>query len=80
MNDPPSTYPPVDPDRARRKRLLTLIHRANVLNRRIENNPDRNLSFDLAEHRALLWAIEELCKLYPRAAPGPHELPKVRTE
>jgi hypothetical protein len=64
MHEPISAY-------LRQKRIARLQARAAWLAKRIEEQPNRNLSYDEAELTATQWAIEELIALYPDSAPPP---------
>lgn len=48
------------PESKRARRLGMLRRRAEHLQRRIDANPTRNLSYDQAELSALRWAVGEL--------------------
>ncbi|QNK66061.1 hypothetical protein [Variovorax sp. PAMC26660] len=48
------------PESKRARRLGMLRRRAEHLQRRIVENPSRNLTYDVAELGALRWALGEL--------------------
>jgi len=56
------------PESKRARRLGMLRRRAEHLQRRIEASPDKCLSYDVAELKALRWALSELD---PQSQPSP---------
>jgi hypothetical protein len=49
-------------------KIKTLRRRADYLTERITSNPDKTLSFDFAERKAILWAIEKIEQMEEAAA------------
>jgi hypothetical protein len=43
-----------------KKRIATLQRRADYLAKRIESDPNKCLSFDVVERKAILWAIKRI--------------------